>query len=537
MIDRRRARGASARHSGIRAKRRAAPLGLVIAFAVVGVSASAANAHPSTLVADQADHVLRVDQPDQVTSFDPNILITRSIQRIDQEVTETAVKYVPVGKGHKAHYVLTPWLVTGWKQISPTKWRFKVRPRVKFTDGEALTAQAFKVTLDTLRQNPTGKLTFFFNDFKDINVVNKMTFDVVTTTADATVPSVMSLFYVFAPGALTKLGEAQFGQQPVGTGPYTVSSFQPGVQLTLTRNSHYWGTKPKIGEIVIRTVPDESTRVSDLLSGNADLVEGMVPVSVPQIASSSNDQIRSVVAAINFYLIFNIFHPPFNNVDLRKAINYAIDRRAITNGLFHGYAAGSTQWYVPQLLGYKPGYAPYTYNPTKAKQEIAAAGDAANQPINFYFPIGTTPLDQQVAEVIQQQLQAVGLKVVMHGGPYPTISKQFVSGSVDGMYFVDFGMLTSEAGILFPYYFTTGSNYAADETSPEADSLVAKARATSNDRKRAAVYQQLQNDFLGNESLAVPLYRETDVWGVNKNLNWTPQANQRYYFEYASWKK
>jgi peptide/nickel transport system substrate-binding protein len=379
-------------------------------------------------------------------------------------------------------------------------------------------------------------LTFFFHDFEAINVVNKMTFDVVTTSLDATIPSVMSLFYVFAPGALTKLGEAQFGQQPVGTGPYTLASFQPGVQVALTRNTTYWGAKPKIDQIVIRTVSQESTRVSDLLSGNADLIEGVVPVSVPQIASSSKYQTRQVVAAISFNLLFNIFHPPFDNVNLRKAVNYAIDRHAITSGLFHGYAGGLTQWYVPQLLGYEPNYKPYSYNLAKARQLIAAAGAEANLPINFYFPIGTTPLDQQVAEVIQQQLQAVGLKVVMHGGPYPSISQQFVSGTVDGMYFLNYGMLTAEAGILFPYYFTTGSNYAKDTLSAQGDAFFTKALQTVSDTKRAAVYQQFQHEFLGTESLVAPLYRATDIWGVSKALNWTPQANQRYYFEYASWK-
>jgi peptide/nickel transport system substrate-binding protein len=502
----------------------------------LAVSAATVSAEPSHNTQAGANRVLRVDQPDPVTSLDPNIQITRSIQRIDQEITETATKYVPVGTGHKASYVLKPWLVTGWKQVASTRWRFTVRPNVKFSDGEALTATAFKVTLDTLRKNQTGLLTFFFNDFKSINVVNKMTFDVVTTRVNETVPSVMSLFYVFAPGALTKLGEAQFGQHPVGTGPYMLKSFQPSIQVTLTRNPTYWGQKPKINQIAIRTVADESTRVSDLLSENADLVEGVVPVSVPQIAKSSKDQVRTVVAAISFNLLFNIYHPPFNNLNLRKAVNFAINRSAITNGLFQGYAGGLTQWYVPQLLGYEPNYKPYTYNTAKARQLIAAAGSAADTPIDFYFPIGTTPLDQQVAEVIQQQLQAVGLKVTMHGGPYASISKQFVSGTVAGMYFLDYGMLTSEAGILFPYYFTTGSNYAKDALSPKGDAYYAKALQTASPQKRAAVYQQFQHEFLGNESLIAPLYRETDIWGVSKDLNWTPQANQRYYFEYASWK-
>jgi peptide/nickel transport system substrate-binding protein len=517
-------------------KRRRLLVAVTVGVAGLAVFAATVRAESTHRSRASADRVLRVDQADPVTSLDPNIQITRSIQRIDQEITETATKYVRVGAGNKAKYVLKPWLVTGWKQVSPTRWRFAVRPNVKFSNGEVLTANAFKVTLDTLRKNPTGLLVFFFNDFKSINVVNKMTFDVVTTRVNETIPSVMSLFYVFAPGALTKLGEAQFGQHPVGTGPYVLGSFQPSVKVTLVRNSHYWGPKPKIAQIAIRTVADESTRVSDLLSGNADLVEGVVPVSVPEIAKSSKYQVRTVVAGISFNLLFNIYHPPFNNLNLRKAVNYAIDRSAITNGLFHGYAGGLTQWYVPQLLGYEPGYKPYSYNPAKARQLIAAAGAAANTPIDFYFPIGTVPLDQQVAEVIQQQLQAVGLKVNMHGGPYASVSKQFTSGTVNGMYFLNYGVLTSEAGILFPYYFTTGSNYANDAVSPKGDAYYKKALQTASEEKRAAVYQQFQHEFLGNESLIAPLYRATDIWGAAKDLKWEPQANQRYYFEYASWK-
>lgn len=507
---------------------------LSVVVGLTAVCATSAGAKPGS---SRAARVLRVDQSDPATSLDPNIQITQDIQRIDAEITEPATKYVLVGTGHSAHYVLKPWLVSAWKQISPRVWRLSVRPNVHFTDGEPLTANAFKATLATVNANPTGYLKSFFSDFQTIKVLNARTFELITSRQDETVPATLTLFYVFAPSAVAKSGETQFGQHPIGTGPYEVASFQPGTQVTLTANPHYWGAKPSITTVDIRFVPAESTRVSDLLSGNADLVEGVDPVSVPQVAHSANDKTLTVVSELNVYLMFSMFQPPFNNVYVRKAVNYAINRLAITNGLFHGYAAGSTQWYIPQLVGYQSGYNPYPYNPTLARQMVQKAGAAAQQTIDFYYPAQQQPLWDEVAQVIQQQLQAVGLKVNLKAGPYPVVSKEFESGSVGGMYLNDYGMLTSEPAILYAYYFTTGSNYGKDELSPEADALVGQIVKQASTPKRVSLYQTLQHDFLANESLIVPLYRPTFIWGASKQLNWQPQASSRYFdFENASWK-
>jgi peptide/nickel transport system substrate-binding protein len=498
-----------------------------LVFIAIGATAQAKTA--------AAGRVLRIDQAIANTTLNYNLQAGYDNQRIDQEITEPPLRYIAKGSGANARYVLTPFLATSWKHISPLVWRFKVRPNVKFTNGEPLTAQAFKVSFDMEQSYSASQISGVFVNFKDIKVVNKLTFDVTTKSRDELVPDAMTQLLIGAPNVLKKLGEAGFGQHPVGTGPYIATSFQPLVQVTLVRNEHYWGPKPKIAHVQYRFITQESTRVSDLLAGSADLADGMSATSLVRIGKSPKIGVRGVVSSSTTQLLFNSLQPPFNNLNLRKALEVGINKTALINGIWHGFAAGSKQYYTPQVNGYQPGYDPYPYNPTLAKKYIAAAGAAAKQTLPLYCRTGSLPNDIQTCTAIEQQLDSLGLKVEIHTGTSSVVLPEFAGGA-GGMLYVNEGFFSPELTQLFGDVFTPDSYFSKDTVSPEANPLLAALYKTASFAKRGQLVAAFQRAFLGKEALAVPLYRDTLAYGVSKDLNWKPAPNRQFYLEEASWK-
>ncbi len=466
--------------------------------------------------------------------MNPNIDSQRSSIRVIEMVTEPATKSVRQKDGK---YKPEPWLVTKWKQINPFVWRFNVRRGVKFSNGEVLSAYAFQSTWDQMIEYPGGKLPFLLGGIKDVKAAGKYVFDVTTTAKNLVgTPDAMTYFFVLPPQYLAKVGPNVFGEHPIGTGPYTVTSFQKGVSVSLAANPNYWGKKAKISPITIRGVADPATRVSDLVSGGADLIENVPPILVSRVKSSSGYEARSTPTTVAFFSMFQVNKPPFNRPLVRKAFNYAINRTVIRKNLFQGYAAPLTQFWVPEVIGYKPGYNPYPYNPTKAKQLLAQAGYPNGVAIDFYYSIGSFLLDQQVAEAMQSMLSDVGFKVTMHGGTYSAMAALFRTGTVSGAFLNDYSPLTSDLDLILRVYFSKDSLYGKDVVSNAVDALAKQAAGVTNPKKRYAMYTKIQNVALGKQSLVVPLYRQVDVWGASKKLNWKPQTNQFYDLQNASWK-
>jgi peptide/nickel transport system substrate-binding protein len=505
----------------------------IAVLACTALLASAAAARPMLGQRSTATP-LRIDQANAPLSMNPNIDSNRSSIRVIQMVTEPATKSVrqPDGK-----YKPKPWLVSGWKQINSLTWRFNVRRGVKFTNGEVLSAFSFQSTWAQMVSFPGGKLPFLLGGIKDVKAHTKYSFDVTTIAPNLVgTPDAMTYFFVLPPRYLAQVGPAAFGEKPIGTGPYMVTSFQKGVSVSLEANSGYWGTKAKIQNVTIRGVADPATRVSDLVSGAADLIENVPPVLISRVKSASGYEARSTPTTVAFFAMFQVNKPPFNRPLVRKAFNYAINRDAIRKNLFQGYAAPLTQFWVPEVIGFKPGYNPYPYNPGKAKQLLTQAGYPNGVPIDLYYSTGSFLLDSNTAEAMQSMLQAVGFKVTMHTGTYASVAAQYRTGTVAGAFLNDYSPLTSDLDLILRVYFSKDSLYGKDVVSNLVDRLAKQAASTTDPKKRYAMYTRIQDVALGKQSLVVPLYRQVDVWGVSKKLNWKPETNQFYDLQDASWK-
>jgi peptide/nickel transport system substrate-binding protein len=274
-----------------------------------------------------------------------------------------------------------PALATSWKeniQGSTDTITFNLRQGVKFTDGTPFNADAVVFNLrrvfdKNFAANALGK--FPYTNYVPYQSVQKIDDKTVSVTVDAQ-PHVIWTFstfpaYMQSPTAVQKEG-ADYIFKPVGTGPYTVKSYTDKQKYDLVRNPDYWGTKPAPDEIVVIIDSNAQTLVNDLLSGSID---AMFSPPIPQIdqITGAGDKIGSYPALLYFYMFMNNTKSPFNDVRVRQAANYAVDKGAVTK-LAKGYGSPMYAAWFPGAYAYNPDVPQYKYDPAKAGQLLDEAG-------------------------------------------------------------------------------------------------------------------------------------------------------------------
>jgi peptide/nickel transport system substrate-binding protein len=198
-------------------------------------------------------------------------------------------------------------------------------------------------------------------------------------------------------------------QHPVGTGPYTFTSFTAGQSITLTRFPGYWGEQPHYETVEFRIVPEAATRESLLLAGQVDMII-LPPVSDLQ-ALRNNPEVNVIVGESDrtIYIALDNIDPLLSNPQVRQALNHAVDKQAIVDNVLFGAAQVVDAPMSPALFGYcRTGT--YGYDPERARQLLAAAG-AQGATLELFTPSGRYVQDQQASEAIAGYLREVGLNV------------------------------------------------------------------------------------------------------------------------------
>ena len=244
-------------------------------------------------------------------------------------VEETLIRYDDKTK------TLVPALATSWTYdgLSAT---FKLRQNVKFHDGTPFNADAVvfnyrRVWDTTFDQN---KLAKFPNaptvPFKSVEKIDDQTVKVNFTTARADTMLYMSTWpaLIQSPTAVQKMAPADYTFKAVGTGPYKITAYQDNARIELDRNEDYWGPKPAAAKIVLVIKQDASALVNDLLSGAIDAMRDPSIEQIDQI-KAKNLSVDASPSLIFYGAQINVMKPPFDNVTMRQAINYAIDKDAV----------------------------------------------------------------------------------------------------------------------------------------------------------------------------------------------------------------
>jgi peptide/nickel transport system substrate-binding protein len=480
---------------------------------------------PSAMMTQAAEkQQIVVDLVNEPSTLDPQLQWNPDSYFVYRNIFDNLVTRDNSGK-------IVPEIAISWKNLSDTKIAFTLRSDVTFHDGTPLTAEdvAFSVNriIDPKLASPQ------LSQFAKIAKAEVSGDHEVTLTLKTPYPALLAQLTklsIVPEHVVQKVGNQAFNLAPVGSGPYKFVKWDRGVSVTLVRYDGYWGNKGPFEQAVFRAVPDASTRLADLQAGVADFARALTSDQGAQLEGSQTVKALPVLTERMAFIRINPNKPPFDNLQLRQALAYSIDKEGITQGILGGFDKPVGQMMTPAHFGWSDKIAGLPYDPDKAKALIASAG----KPAKFQLTIGAF-FDQRVAEAILQELQEVGFDVEISQVDTPTFLQLIQKGPADApaLAISTNSCACQDADGVLNYLFHSGGTWAI-VAKPEIDALLDEAGSSSDAQKRLADYEKI-GQFVLDQVPTVPLYQMDAIYGAAKALNFQPTPNESFFLNRMSW--
>ena len=304
---------------------------------------------------------------------------------------------------------------------------FHLRPGVKFHNGREMTAEDVKYSLDRVTNPETqspgagffGSIAGYdamsdgsASELEGVKVIDPATVEISLSRPDATFLHVMALnFASVVPQEAVEEHGLDFGKHPVGTGAFSLGEWTIGQRLVFEKNADYWRNGiPYLDQVVFEVGQEPIVALLRLQNGEVDVPGDGIPPAKFQEVMADPAQAERVVEGGQLhtgYITMNVNTPPLDNVEVRKAINMAINKDRIVQ-IINGRAVPATQPLPPSMPGYTEGYEGYPFDPEAAKQMLADAGLPDGFETELYV-MNTDP-NPRIAQAIQQDLAAIGVK-------------------------------------------------------------------------------------------------------------------------------
>ena len=421
-----------------------------------------------------------------------------------------------------------PCLVTKWEQVSPTTLRWTLRRGVKFHNGEEFTAESVKLTLEQIgapaSRHPSRPR---LQSIREIKIQDAYTVDLVSERPNRPLLRNTTSIHGMSPKAFRELGD-RFGTNPVGTGPFKFVEYRPGQHLIVEANPAYWGKKPAFQRIRYRFIPENGTRMASLEAGEVMLVNNVPPDQLPRL--KANPSLRVVVSPTYRVMFVGLRcdRAPFSDKRVRQALNYAIDREALTKGVMGGLAPISRAPLPDGIFGFNPNLPAYRYDPARAKKLLNEAG-AAGATLNLGVPVGRYLLDKQVGEAVAGFLEEAGLTVKLEAtswSAYISEITKYEKSKYDAFLF-GYAPTTGEPDHLIGDHFYSKAPKRTLYNNPEVDRLIVETRESFDTAKVQAAYFRLQ-ELVWDDCPWIFLYEQPDINAVNKKLKWAGGRRDEY---------
>ena len=428
-----------------------------------------------------------------------------------------------------------PWLATSWKNIDPTTRRMQLREGVTFHNGEEFNADAVKWTYQRITNASRAEFITFgqWAFITDVVIHGPYEVDIIT---DKPQPAFLSKMAgtgcgIQAPGAgpaMTPVGDGDY--HPVGTGPYSLVSYDQDDNLVLAANESYWQGKPDIDTIIWRSIPETSTRIANLLTGDIDLSVGVPPQDWDRI--NANDGTSTEEFLTTRVMLLSLrqggsedlpdWEGPTSDVRIRQAISYAIDRETLID-VVGGLGIPTLSRLTPPTLGWDPLHYNQVgvYDPQRAKDLLAEAGYNGEE---LTFHSSTSWLMQkEVSEVLEAMLEAVGLNIDLQVLDVTTFREQIYRPNKNEEIYMDaLGNSFFDPWIAVRS-FEEGRRFRTGWEGSRADQAEAliQAGAVNMDPVERGAQMSAVFDIVLQEAIMIPLYQMKDAMGRTSALEWS----------------
>jgi peptide/nickel transport system substrate-binding protein len=395
-------------------------------------------------------------------------------------------------------------------------YEFKLRPGLKFHNDEPVTAEDAKFSFE--RYKGVGA-----NEFQAhvtaVEVLDPLT---VRFRLSAPWPDFITFYGTTATAAglvvpkryLEQVGDDGFQRHPIGAGPYKFVSQTPGVEVVLEAYEGYWRHPPHVKRVVMRSVPEGTTRLAMLKNGEADIAYAF---DGPEAEEVKRDPKLTLVdtrhASINWIEFADQWDPksPWHDVHVRLAVNYALDRQAISDAACVGYCP-PTGVIIPRVMDYALPVEPPPYNPQKAKQLLAEAGYPSGFDAGELVPI---PPFFTAGEAVVNYLNAVGIRVKMRPMERAAFYAAWREKKLHGLFLTGAGNSGNAASRVEAFIYSKGS-YAYGGYA-DIDALFLQQAQERDPTKREALLHRIQQLSVERVMFA-PLYDFRALMGVGPRV-------------------
>jgi peptide/nickel transport system substrate-binding protein len=449
------------------------------------------------------------------TSLDPHLVDDGGERAVNDNIYETLLT-------RDAEGTLQPGLATELPtQVDDTTWEFKLRDGVTFHDGTPFNADAVVASVNRIVQLVADAKTDndgFFGSLTGAEKVDDTTVRITTAEPDGVLPARMYWLKIVPPSAETV---EDLSDAPNGTGPYTFDSYTKGSQLTLKANPDYWDGAPAIGEVTYEFVSEAGTRLAGLKSGKYNLITNLAPQNVEEAPASAQVQGQE-----HPVIILDATDGITADPDVRKALNLAVDKEAVAEQVFGGYAVvDKGQLLSPSILGHNEELEPYAYDPDEAKQILEDKG-LAGETIQLVGEAGRWLNDRELLEAVAGYWTDAGLSVdlqILEFGEYLDVLFDR-ENRADSIYVSSSNDILDADRQLSTYYQAGGIGSSnADE---ELSALIDQGRAELNPDDRETIYNDAVAHAYDN-AYFVWLVNNEDLYGLSENMSWQPRVDAK----------
>lgn len=431
----------------------------------------------------------------------------------------------------------TPDLAQSWTTSDDGReYVFSLRPGVRWHDGAPFTAKDVKFTFDQIVDVKSGsRLRSDFAAIESVTIVDSLTVRFRLRAPFAPFLTLLGYNAGILPAHAFRdrslMDATDFSRsRPIGTGPFRVVESTPGSAIVLERYADFHGGAPRAAQMIFRIVPDINAQVAQLRAGELDLVP-IEPASLPGVQGAEGIDVVQHGVVQHFYVGFNQRNPVFATALVRRALDLAVNRRAIIDGVLRGYA-DQPRGTIPAVLRdfFDTTLASTPFLPDSARKLLALAGwrpdgsgqlrDAGGRPFRFTLLVDKgNPTREQSALAVQQDLRRLGIDVGIETMEFATLVRDRV---LTGRYeAVLIWWTTPPDPDQYAFYATAQDNNHVFYSNRAADSLLAAGRATLDTARRREIYAAFQRVEQEDPPVLV-LYYPREILAVSRRLQGLP---------------
>jgi peptide/nickel transport system substrate-binding protein len=516
-----------------------------VAFAAcdTGPKPSGSGGPSSSAAAGGGNSTLVVGLSAEAESLDPALVYQSAGQSVMFAIFDTLLTIAPDGK-------LGPGLADSWRIVDPTTIELKLHPNVRFQNGEPFDSSAVQTSIYRIMDrdpttgepiaNDADKLNSqWIRDFGSVESVAGVTPDTVRIklkNPDVAILNALGRTFIVPPKYLLEVGNAGFGEKPVGTGPFSFVERAKDDHTTVAKNAGYWDSPrgvPLVDQVVFRPIPDPSTRVNELIAGGVDVIQDPTPDDLDRIEEAGGrvptmgDARRYMIwlsADGKGALAEDASKTPAQATalealakpEVRQALNLAIDRQAIIDTLLQERGAKMTGLFVEGDPGFDPSIEPFDYDPERAKQLLAAAG----YPNGFEVDLDTCTCDRSdLPEAVVGELAKVGVKATIRPFEISQFNADWGAGKQNPMRASRLSF--SDPNVYLQLWVHTGGPLSRF-SDPEIDALIDSQQAEYDEGRRVEILREI--GVKAREAApALFLWSSPNLYGASKAVpDWQP---------------